>query len=1147
MSVGIPGFVTAQDSFIPPTPDGQCNGAFDPNTVDPATWNMYKPVECAPSSARLFADAGPNDVFEFELQADFDVINDPAISRANMDQAQSPGTLRYIDATTHQTVEIPITLEARGKSRYDHCGFRPLKIVFPAPQVNNIFEGASRKVKVVTHCGNHPTDPWILGGSPEVQRRRLLSEYYFYQVLQTLGSTALSTRLARITYRDDDGAIITTEYAFLREREDDACQRCGYVDEAGDNDVLTPDLNSVFQAHMYNKFVYNNDYSPEVGHNTRRCKDAALNGYYIPYDWDLTGVVRPDYFKNNNIDYRDNVATFWNWLDSQAPDVQTKVQAWHLVQHDEDMWNVLQDTVMDDEGETQMQGWYSLYMCALRCFLGQGGTMNIIEPTENQPAEMQPTDGSGRLLIRLEYGPLSVMPNQDDFEVQIGGAPALIIGGARVGSQYWLVVQTPAGITDTSALLVRGRLCAISVEDTENNAVPFGNPNASDTVLVIDTSGSMKDDRKIESAKNAAVLFINTMRDGERIGVVEYSGELPTGYGRADEVFAIDLAAGNRVAAETQVRSLSAGDNTPLGTGLLRGLGALDAVAAAQRNDVRSLILLSDGKENVPHFWENPPIWYQSPPRPVSTPVVDTFNAVENSAVRIHTISLGPDSNPELMQAISQDRGTYRHADVIGAGGGAELKIKNSPFSPANAYADVVEDVNALALPLRLSNLFEHMHNATSRQQRIFHAVHVTGTMPDAAHSTAVSNAPAENYPDVIEIPMEEGLHFATISISWTKPANKNLQILPPAGQDQSHITVTRSNTNTVYRIDRPEPGQWRIGIPERSRGERLLVTLSGASSQEGFLKAVAPRAPNAARSGQAASQGGFAPGRPIPIVLSLMGSGPVLNATVSAYAHSDANGVERIPLLDDGRGMDAQPDDGFYSGSILHTGQGGAFDIEVTATWTAGDGIQRTRIFPLSVSIPELDSDGDSISDQDETRMGLDPHNPRDAGYDADEDGLVTWKELLIGLDPFNPDSDGGGFPDGAEVTTGGNPENPGDDQEKSKDSDRDGLPDAWETAFGLNPADASDADDDGDGDGLSNTEEFAYGTSPIQLDTDEDQVADGIEVQKGTDPTDPLNRIEPTPQPNGTGSAPLQLKLYLLIVLILLLIIALLYWVYA
>jgi len=49
-------------------------------------------------------------------------------------------------------------------------------------------------------------------------------------------------------------------------------------------------------------------------------------------------------------------------------------------------------------------------------------------------------------------------------------------------------------------------------------------------------------------------------------------------------------------------------------------------------------------------------------------------------------------------------------------------------------------------------------------------------------------------------------------------------------------------------------------------------------------------------------------------------------------------------------------------------------------------------------------------------------------------------------------------------------------------KDSDGDGLPDAWEIKYGLNPHDPSDAVLDSDGDGYSNIEEFINGTNPVR-----------------------------------------------------------------
>ncbi len=46
--------------------------------------------------------------------------------------------------------------------------------------------------------------------------------------------------------------------------------------------------------------------------------------------------------------------------------------------------------------------------------------------------------------------------------------------------------------------------------------------------------------------------------------------------------------------------------------------------------------------------------------------------------------------------------------------------------------------------------------------------------------------------------------------------------------------------------------------------------------------------------------------------------------------------------------------------------------------------------------------------------------------------------------------------------------------------DTDGDGIPDSWESAYGLNPTNAADANLDGDGDGMKNLQEYLAGTNP-------------------------------------------------------------------
>ncbi len=177
-------------------------------------------------------------------------------------------------------------------------------------------------------------------------------------------------------------------------------------------------------------------------------------------------------------------------------------------------------------------------------------------------------------------------------------------------------------------------------------------------------------------------------------------------------------------------------------------------------------------------------------------------------------------------------------------------------------------------------------------------------------------------------------------------------------------------------------------------------------------------------------------------------------------------------------------------------------------------------------------DTDGGGVLDGDEVNLyGTDPFYPcDDPGFDCDNDGLTNDEEAIHGTNPTDPDSDNDGLMDGTEVH-GANPTDPLDG-----DTDDDGLGDGVEDADhdgGLDPGetDPNDADTDGggvedgvevnvhgtdpldpcddlggdcDGDGLSNEVEVQIGTDPTDPDSDDDGVDDGVEVFNGSDPLD-------------------------------------------
>ncbi|HUN65033.1 MAG TPA: OmpA family protein [Bacteroidota bacterium] len=159
-------------------------------------------------------------------------------------------------------------------------------------------------------------------------------------------------------------------------------------------------------------------------------------------------------------------------------------------------------------------------------------------------------------------------------------------------------------------------------------------------------------------------------------------------------------------------------------------------------------------------------------------------------------------------------------------------------------------------------------------------------------------------------------------------------------------------------------------------------------------------------------------------------------------------------------------------------------------------------------------DPDGDGLTNDEEKKLGTDPHNA-----DTDGDGLSDGDEVnKYKTDPLKADSDGDGLSDGDEIHKYHTDPN-------KADTDGDGLSDADEILKYHTDPNKADTDGDGltdgeevltyhtdplkadtDGDGLSDGDEVhKYHTDPLKADTDGGGVNDGDEIKNGTNPLDP------------------------------------------
>jgi Ca-activated chloride channel homolog len=156
------------------------------------------------------------------------------------------------------------------------------------------------------------------------------------------------------------------------------------------------------------------------------------------------------------------------------------------------------------------------------------------------------------------------------------------------------------------------------------------NRKRADIILVVDISGSMNDDNKLEQAKAGLETFLARILPEDRVGLVVFSSS-------ARVLVEPAPLSENRIALGDAIQSLRAEGKTAIFDGLITAKQTMDSIPLAEDGEerIRAIVLLSDGQDTA------------------STITFEQLQSeYEESAISIFPVAYGADADESELQRI---------------------------------------------------------------------------------------------------------------------------------------------------------------------------------------------------------------------------------------------------------------------------------------------------------------------------------------------------------------------------------------------------------------------------------------------------------------------------------------------------------------
>jgi len=247
-----------------------------------ATWLC---VQAAVVSAN-----SPPSLFDTHDPLEVELTGPVSAAIEDRSERQERGFLLDLDGVQR---EVWVRVRGKSRSRDEVCDFPPLRLDFADPST---VAAGETSLKLVTHCLNDER------GDADV-----MEEYAAYRAFGLLSPAAFRVRPARITYTDTGGRLdedARHHYGFLIEPPKQLARRTGgELLELPGVSLSRLDADQAALVYVFQYMIGNTDWSLVTGDGADHCcHNGLLLGidgriHYVPYDFDLAGIVNARYAK----------------------------------------------------------------------------------------------------------------------------------------------------------------------------------------------------------------------------------------------------------------------------------------------------------------------------------------------------------------------------------------------------------------------------------------------------------------------------------------------------------------------------------------------------------------------------------------------------------------------------------------------------------------------------------------------------------------------------------------------------------------------------------------------------------------------------------------------------------------------------------